>query len=175
MSAALNLDRMETDLWNLYHQLDAVVEIMQGLDHPRPHPDAQTEQDRADAMAWVARDLARAAAKAVGKAIDEQSQEASTDADVIRTLGEEYDETFEAWLAAEEAADVPNATAQLTDAALKAVKLHDQYRDAIFAFRPKTERGYAAKASILLRIWDRAEGMTDDRIVQLLQSMGGAS
>jgi len=174
MIAALNLDRMETDLWNLYHQLDAVVEIMQGLDHPRPQPDAQTEQDRADAMAWVARDLARTAAKAIGKAIDEQSQEASTDVDVIRTLGEEYEEALVAWTTASEKADeFPDSAHKAAEKA--AEKVHDQYRDSIFAFRPKTERGYAAKASILLRIRDRADGMTDDRIVQLLQSMGGVS
>lgn len=65
MSRPLNLDDLESDLWHLYYQLDAVVDIMQGLDHHRPFPTASTEQDRADALAWVARDLAERAAKSV--------------------------------------------------------------------------------------------------------------
>lgn len=62
-------DDLESDLWHLYHQLNTVVGLMQEAHHDRPHHGAHTEQDRADALAWIARDMAERAAEAVSAGV----------------------------------------------------------------------------------------------------------
>jgi hypothetical protein len=43
----------------------------------------------------------------------------------------------------------------------------------LFEFRPTTQAGFVVKAKVFLRIWNMAEGMDDDRIVQFLEPMCG--
>lgn len=125
MSRPLDLDNLESDLWHLYHQIDAVVDIMQGLDHRRPEPTAITEQDRADALAWIARDLAERIAKSVSDRTIAQPTRA--------TPIEAHAETFRLLDAACDAAD--NAVGSKAKAEAEAAKAaaSDATADAIDA------------------------------------------
>jgi len=137
MSAALDLDDLESDLWHLYHQLDAVVEIMQGLHHERPGPEELTEQDRADAMAWIARDLAEKLAKAVGNRTSEIAKRRA-EPDPLVALLVEYSAQA-TWLNAN-GNDEESAEFKVTDAAIKATM--DRMKCAAPA--PTTLAGVAA-------------------------------
>jgi hypothetical protein len=129
---------------------------------------------RAAALASIAQgEAARIDAAIEALADTIPTDRGDSESEAITWLGKEYDDARVAWVRADIAADKPNASKALKEAAKRAEALHDNYRNRLFEFRPTTQAGFVAKAKVFLRIWNMAEGMDDDRIVQFLESMCG--
>lgn len=175
-----DLDTIHTAT-NCLHQLLAVI-YEQATDLYDGELDAHTRAtaDRLAALAILARDEAERIDTAIGDAITSTGEARRVEVDVVRTLGEEYEEAIETWCDADEAAekaeksDSPNAET-LRAAATRAEEIHDQYRDHLFNFEldQSSLPALAERATILLRKWNSAEGLNERRVVQLLTSLGG--
>lgn len=167
MSVALN--NIHASAHGLHQLLGVLYEVSTELDFA-PGNEAAT---RLASLLILARDEAERIDTAIGHTLAPDGEAACAEVGVISTLGEEYEEAVAAWIAADEAADAPDASEALKAAAKGAEEKHDMYRDALFGFTSLFPAAMAEKATILLRVWNRAEGMSDERIVQLFQSMGG--
>lgn len=170
-----DLDDLHAATHNLHQLLAVICDLASEVHDPEMGDHSRTVATRLDAVAAIARREAARIDAAVGEKIDADNLYRSTEVATIRTLGEEYEEYYAAWIAAAEAADIPNASEELKQAEKDAEDRHDHWRDALFTFHSPVPEAMAEKASILLRVCDNAEGMNDNRIVQLMKSMGGAS
>lgn len=56
MSTAATIDDIQSDIWHLYHLLDALAEHMIGMPHVRDG-ERDRDMDRASSIAWIARDI----------------------------------------------------------------------------------------------------------------------
>jgi hypothetical protein len=56
MSTAPTLDDIQSDIWHLYHLLEAIVDEQLNLPHDKT---GDSPQDRVDSLTWIARDVAR--------------------------------------------------------------------------------------------------------------------
>lgn len=63
-ASIVTLDTVQSDIWHLFHLLDACVELLQGLDYVRDER-GYCELDRISALSWIARDNAERLAKSV--------------------------------------------------------------------------------------------------------------
>jgi len=136
---------------NLYQLLDVMAEVV--MNTPA---DKQGMVARAQALTSIARDEAERIDAAVESLVDGGLSEDNSEAKAIDALGRQYNAAREAWIKADMAADKSGDEA-LTDAAKTAEALHDKYRDELFAFRPKTQAGFAElRCSSAYGTWPRA-------------------
>lgn len=73
MSTAPSFDDIQSDIWHLYHLLDALTEHMVEMPHVRDGA-RDGDMDRASALAWIARDITKRLANDVDAAADERAK-----------------------------------------------------------------------------------------------------
>jgi hypothetical protein len=153
---------------NLHQLLGAISETIANIPN-----EPSGLAPRAAALASIAHGEAARIDAAIEGLADAGAPNSDSESEAITWLGKEYDEARVAWIRADIAADKPNASKAQKDAAKRAEALHDNFRNRLFEVRPTTQAGFVAKAKVFLRIWNMAEGMDDDRIVQFLESLCG--
>jgi hypothetical protein len=166
---------IQSDIHHLKHLVDTFSDILIGLDREGIADGSRAEIDRLESLVWIGRDRVDQLAVDFEQrfAVDAATRKAETD--IIKAAGRDYEEKLRTWNAVADAAEREPDNAALKSAEQIAEDAHDAARDDLFAFTPTTPAGFAEKATVLLRVWNRAEGTNDNRIVQLFRSMGGTN
>ncbi len=164
---------IQSDLHHLKHLVDTFADILIDMDRDGIPDAAHTEIDRIESLVWIGRDRVNELVNGIERRFRADMATRNAEVDIITAEAAVYAKKLAAWTrAATEAEANPDSAAHKV-AEEAAEKAHDDGRDVLFTFQPTTPAGFAEKATVLLRIWNTAEGMSDERVVQLLRSMGG--
>jgi hypothetical protein len=166
---------IQCDLHHLKHLVDTFTDMLIETDREGIADGSRAEIDRIESLIWIGRDRIDQLTVDIEQrfAVDAATRKAETD--IIKAAGRDYEEKLRSWSAVSVAAEREPDNAARKNAEQIAEDAHDAARDDLFAFAPTTPAGFAEKATVLLRVWNRAEGTNDNRIVQLFRSMGGTN